>query len=400
LNNNLEKRCTMPNFIMYPHGGSGNHGCEAIVKSTAAAILRNNQETDIILYSANPDQDISYGLDDICNIQIQNSPINKLSLDYIKASFQRHILKDKEAYDKVSYKRLFSKCNKNTIALSIGGDNYCYGQPENIYFMNKNVRRNSAKSVLWGCSVEPDDIDENMKKDLAGYDLIVARESISYKALKKINSNTKLYPDPAFILDKKELPLPEGFLGRNTLGINISPMIMGYEKQNGVTMENYISLINHIIEATDMNIALIPHVEWAHNNDLQPLRELYDIFKESGRVVLIGEGYNCEELKGFIARLRMFIAARTHASIAAYSTSVPTLVVGYSVKARGIARDIFGTEVGYVIPVQALKEKNDLKNAFDFIIKNERSIKDKLQSIMPKYIQRAFDVGMELKKLI
>ncbi len=56
---------------------------------------------------------------------------------------------------------------------------------------------------------------------------------------------------------------------------------------------------------------------------------------------------------------------RTHATIAAYSTGVPTLVVGYSVKARGIARDLFGTEDGYVLPVQQLKESDELtKHSF------------------------------------
>lgn len=56
----------------------------------------------------------------------------------------------------------------------------------------------------------------------------------------------------------------------------------------------------------------------------------------------------------------MFIGARTHATIAAYSSLVPTLVVGYSVKARGIARDLFGTEKNYVLPVQLLRKEEDL----------------------------------------
>ena len=58
----------------------------------------------------------------------------------------------------------------------------------------------------------------------------------------------------------------------------------------------------------------------------------------------------------------MFIGARTHSTIAAYSSGVPTLVVGYSVKAKGIAKDLFGTEENYVLPVQALKEENNLKD--------------------------------------
>ena len=61
---------------------------------------------------------------------------------------------------------------------------------------------------------------------------------------------------------------------------------------------------------------------------------------------------NCMEIKGIISKCRFFIGARTHSTIAAYSTCVPTLAVGYSIKARGIARDIFGTEDNYVVPVQ------------------------------------------------
>lgn len=72
----------------------------------------------------------------------------------------------------------------------------------------------------------------------------------------------------------------------------------------------------------------------------------------------------CEELKGFISRCRLFVGARTHATIAAYSTCVPTLVAGYSVKARGIAKDLFGSEENYVLPVQSLKNKDDLVKGF------------------------------------
>lgn len=47
------------------------------------------------------------------------------------------------------------------------------------------------------------------------------------------------------------------------------------------------------------------------------------------------EDASCGDLKGYISRCRFLVAARTHASIAAYSTGVPALVAGYSVKARG-----------------------------------------------------------------
>ncbi len=266
--------------------------------------------------------------------------------------------------------------------------------------MNRLLRKRNMPTILWGCSIEPDNIDNEMLGDLKGYIHIFARESITYEELKnKGLKNISLFPDPAFQLDRKDLPLPDGFIEGNTVGINVSPMIISYEKNKGQTLENYISLMQHIIDTTNMNIALIPHVVWNHNDDRIPLQLLYNRFKDTDRVVMI-EDCNAEELKGYIARCRFMVAARTHASIAAYSTCVPTLVVGYSVKAKGIAKDIFGTYDNYVIPVQSLQNKEDLTTSFKWLQENETSIKNHLNNFMPEYCERALLTKDELKKLV
>ena len=46
--------------FFYAHAGSGNHGCEAIVR-TSADILGD----DIILYSSRPEEDAFYGVDSV-----------------------------------------------------------------------------------------------------------------------------------------------------------------------------------------------------------------------------------------------------------------------------------------------------------------------------------------------
>ena len=95
----------------------------------------------------------------------------------------------------------------------------------------------------------------------------------------------------------------------------------------------------------------------------------------------------------------MFIGARTHATIAAYSTCVPTLVLGYSVKSRGIARDIFGTEEHYVLPVQELQDPDELADGFDWLVSNEESIRAHLKRVMPEYIQRAYTAAEAVSRL-
>ena len=264
------------------------------------------------------------------------------------------------------------------------------------------MKRQGCKTMLFGCSIEPDDLDEAFVRHLSLFDAVTVRESISYDAMIAAGIPAeRLYriPDPAFTLEPKFRPLPGHFQPENTIGINVSPMIIGNEQSAGVTMANYTALVREILEHTDCSVALIPHVVWSYNDDREPLRRLYEQFADSGRVVLIGDA-DCRVLKGYIARLRLFVGARTHATIAAYSSCVPTLVVGYSVKARGIARDLFGTEEHYVLPVQSLRGESDLTQAFRWLMEREEDIRTHLQTIMPDYIARAREAGQIAARLI
>ena len=373
--------------LLFPHGGSGNHGCEAIVRSTQSLLGRKH-----ILFSSNVEEDKRYGLDRICLVKSDRKRLNRMTLPYWKAWGQYHLLGDKKAFDREVYAPVIKDSEHVDYVLGIGGDNYCYDTPEFIYLVNRMVDEAKVKRILWGASVEPEAIDERMLQDLRGYHKIWARESLTYEALlAKGLTQTFLLPDPAFVLDRKDLPLPDGFVEGNTVGINVSPMIIGYEKSQGMALQNYVNLVRYIVDETDMQVALIPHVVWSHNDDRKPLTQLYDMFKDTGRVVMI-EDHNAMELKGYIARCRFMVVARTHASIAAYSTQVPTLVVGYSVKARGIAKDIFGTEENYVLPVQSLTHENELVKGFQWMMDHEADIKTYYAEMMPNYIEKVYQI--------
>lgn len=49
---------------------------------------------------------------------------------------------------------------KTELALSVGGDNYCYGNTAIYEYLNKEYRKAGIKTVLWGCSIEPDVVAE------------------------------------------------------------------------------------------------------------------------------------------------------------------------------------------------------------------------------------------------
>ena len=75
-------------------------------------------------------------------------------------------------------------------------------------------------------------------------------------------------------------------------------------------------------------------------------------------------------------------------------------VILYSVKARGIARDLFGDEEQYSLSVQRLKETDELLKKFRWILENEELIKKQLNSKIPEVIKRALTAKEYVERLL
>ena len=382
------------NMIIYGNGSAGNHGCEAIHRGTMALL---GGAHNYIIQSPDMADDRRYGLGELARLWQAEQPV-KRNLRFLLAYLKLKRTGDYTAMDGLAYLPGI-KCAAGAakVALSVGGDNYCYPGTEIYGWLNREYHRNGMKTVLWGCSVEPDRVPE-IAEDMARYDLIVARESITFEALSKVNPNTVLSPDPAFFMEPQVCGLDPRMESGSTIGINISPMIVSNEGKAGMAYENYRQLIAWILEHTDAYVALVPHVVWPSNDDRTVLRRLYEEFGCHERLIPV-EDHSAPELKYIISKCRIFVGARTHATIAAYSSGVPTLVVGYSVKARGIARDLFGTEEGYVLPVQSLREPMELTNPFRELLKREEADRAHLKAFLPDYRKRSDALPTLIKQL-
>ena len=378
---------------LYSHYGSTNHGCEAIVRSTIKAL---GEERNISLYSMNPSDDRKYNLHEKIQIVDGQNTANRL---IYKLKYK--LLKDDMIYYKAIYKEFLKSIKENEIYFSIGGDNYCYKDSRWLQLLNKEINANNAKTVLWGCSINEDELNETLVNDLNRYMLITAREHLTIKYLRKYGVKTRIeyIPDTAFILDKDMSKIPmEMESEKEFIGINVSPVVVENAERKELVYRNYYKLIKHLIENTDYYITLIPHVVINGNDDRELLNKLYTDFEKNHRIILIDD-YNCEQLKGIISRCVAFIGARTHSTIAAYSSCVPTLVVGYSVKAKGIAEDLFGTTENYVIPTQELRTEDQLTKGMQWIIDNKDEIKTHLEEIMPEYKNQVYKVRDILEEM-
>lgn len=376
----------MERIVLYNHGGSANHGCEAIVR-TLVALLKNSKQ--MLLLSEAPQEDLHYDLQKIIEIRSATGAYSKFSPSFLKAYLQLKRIGDYFGMDLLPYKQGLKSLQKTDLAASIGGDIYCYKDYPKFIKLHQLTADRVKNTALIGCSMNADLFENNeFLADMKQYDFISARESLTYQLLVDAGiNNAYLYPDTAFLLPKEEMPLPNGFQDGNTIGINVSPLITRRERKPGIVEKNFRCLIQEILERTDCNIALIPHVVWNDNDDRSSMESLYHTFQDTGRIVKIPD-CNCMQLKGYIAHCRFFIGARTHATIAAYSSCVPTLVLGYSIKSRGIAKDLFGTDENFVIPVKDLSSETVLTDAFHWIWDNESKLRQHLEEVMPGYKAR------------
>ena len=380
-------------FVLYGNGSSGNHGCEAIYRGTGALLAER-----FMIQSENIAEDQKYGVDQIADLHkaIDGKPG---LFDSIQAYAKLKISKNFTDMDGIRYLSSIKEIKKNaSIAMSVGGDNYCYGYPDLYAYLNRAYHKAGLKTVLWGCSVEPElTKDIRVVKDLKTYDLIVARESITYEAIKSIGANIVYCPDPAFFMKPQEIEINDIFRN-DTVGINCSPMIISNETKDGIVYQNYAELIRYILSNTNLNIALIPHVVWQNNNDLTILSRLYEEFDKDNRICLV-EDHNAQQLKYVISKCKLFVGARTHSTIAAYSSFVPTLVVGYSVKARGIAKDLFGKENSYAVSAQKFNDRTDLTDAFIKLMNHQDEIREQLHKAVGGYADIADQTVAQVKSL-
>ena len=268
------------------------------------------------------------------------------------------------------------------------------------------VKNHGKKLVLWAASIGPFPIDrkhsliiENLKKA----DLITVREIETHRYLKNMGfgDNVKATADPAFILNADKEAICDFFRKEHapTVGLNISPILDKYSKEHDKQKVIYESarFIKKIVESFGVNVLLIPHVieERCDYDFMLQIKEATKPYKE---VKIVPPIYNAAQTKGIISLCDYFIGARTHATIAAISSGVPTISIGYSAKARGINEDIFDGFDFFVDVNDFSAEK--LLDKFIQIRENSTYIKKKLSKKIPEMKRLAWKNLDYLKNLL
>ena len=379
-------------YFLFDHAGSLNRGCEAIIRGTVKIISAADDDASFRLASYRPENDTLLGLD---TVRMESRELTGLET-LISALNIKLAHSEKYAYRKM-YSPVVNHADGFDFCLSVGGDTYCYGDNASVREITAQLHKNGKKTVLWGASIGEEDLSEEKINGFKSFDAIFVREPLTYELISKYVDKDKLFmfADPAFCLEREDLPLPDGFEEKNTMGFNLSPLVAD---KNPALVDACTDFLEYVLENTSLQIALIPHVTEKGNDDCTVLSEIYERLDNPQRVIKIGGGLSASQYKGYIARLRFFIGARTHATIAAYSNAVPTIVLGYSVKSRGIAKDLFGEEK-FVVDSLSLTSAQTLINEFKKLAEQETEIVAQLGAVIPEKIKSSMAAGIQLQKI-
>lgn len=396
-------------FYLTGQTNFGNRGCEALVRSIVELTRQKYQNASFYCPSNAPHLDKLQWLQaDQKNVKFSDAPEFPQTLRWWARGCK--IVPGLESFARPHvghYNNCHEDIHASDASIVTGGDilGLEYGVPSLYHWANfteKGINM-GIPTILWAASVGPftakPAIEREMVKHLKRYAAITVRESASYEYLQSLGiKDVQQVADPAFTMTPEAFDVTELTFGNNAnvLGLNISPLVRGYRKDDASRKQldqDVVDFITDVVSKTDMSILLVPHVDpldgSSVNSDSAYMQGLLaQLPQYQDRVKIAPRTLNAAQLKYLISKCRFFIGARTHATIGAFSTGVPTISIAYSVKAKGINKDLFG-DTRFVLDTP-LVSRATLHDALDLLIQEEVATRTLLQERIPVFRDNAY----------
>lgn len=391
-----------PAFLLAGNGPYSNRGCEAIVRGSVELLSERFSGASYILSS--------FGLsrfDDACGEKdsriIHNPHRDCLSLRKYSPEWWMWRCaygRSKEYLLRRRFGAQLRSALRSDAALMLGGDNYTldYEVPTVYVELNRALLSTGIPVVLWGASVGPftthPEFEDLMREHLRQITLIMARESETVAYLRSIGveDNVRAVADPAFVMTPSEPSLPDDlaeFVERRPLGLNLSALAGNYGSARGTRWTDTArSCVQALLDSGLGPVLLVPHVtiDAADGNDHAFLVSATEGIQDD-RLRILPPVLNAQEYKWAISKTRAFAGTRMHSTVAALSTCVPTLSLGYSMKSRGINKDVFG-HTEWLLPVEQIGP-DVLLSKFRALIERQEEVRCQLAQVIPGVQERA-----------
>ncbi len=399
-------------FIFAGQYAYSNLGCEAIVRGTANILRKEVGDCRFIS---------SYFSEEICSDESKEIDplvihrrfpfLKRYSPSWIRYQLDRRYLHRPVSREVLS--SLQSSLKEGEAVFMLGGDTFSpdYGNADVYFGLSDFVIDQGLPITIWGASIGPfknnPDYERWAAERLRKVSLLCARETETFVYLQGmgLKDNVILTADPSFHMPPTPCELPEEIekiLNTGCIGLNLSPIIHRYiQREKSTTIEQsldrWTAVAVNIVRAIQHQFAqpvlLIPHVfSECGDRDRDDYLFLKDVAGQLGEnegVYVLKRGLNAAQTKWVISRVRIFAGSRTHSTLAAISTGVPTICIGYSLKARGIAKDVYGHMDWLISGADLVKAPSFLCERLVSLSNQEDSIKAHLHRQIPIFQQRA-----------
>jgi colanic acid/amylovoran biosynthesis protein len=386
--------------------GFRNRGVEALVTTTIEQLQTRLPNLETTIISHTPDYDC---------VRLKDFE-TKVSSDELQ-SIRKSIVKQLRARlpiisDKIT-PEYSSIANSNLLIVS-GGDMFssAYGSVQlklSLRLIKIALVANIPVAFLAQSFGPFNKNDEQVfLKLLRRASLITVRESISYRylidILKLKKDLVKKTSDSAFLLipsshDKVEQML--SFYGlkkdRPVIAIAVSQGISGFSKcDRQQHLQSWTVICKRLVDELNTQLLIIPHVQevFYSVDDRIFATDLIENLNYNPNIKLAGASHSASEFKGLLGSCDLVIAERMHAAIGGLSSGVPTVVVGYSIKAEGIMNDILGAESahnGMLISIQDFLNHELAYNTIKTAWTRRTEVKEQLQERLPIIKKEAMD---------
>ena len=105
----------MTDYFIYNHGGSANHGCEALVRTVLNLFQDQGR---ITLLSESPQQDLRYGIDRLAALEPAAIAWSKASLSFWDAYLTLKTKKDYFKMDVLPYRKPIRRLTSSMVSRS------------------------------------------------------------------------------------------------------------------------------------------------------------------------------------------------------------------------------------------------------------------------------------------
>lgn len=374
---------------------NSNMGCVALACSIIKLLKEIEDEEkinlDIILFESSPNKKKVELYSKELDVDLENFTFSEVAWIYDLRAFA-HWKRHEEM------KKNIKECD--FIIDMTGGDSFSdiYGKKRFYFWSNikKYILKQKIPLILGPQTYGPYEntrVKKVAKEIIEKAALVITRDQKSLQYIQSFtNVKAEVTTDVAF-----ELICKKGNFIKNTkkkqIGINVSGLLYldnsdSHFNESAMKLEyrDYThKLIKELLSSEKNEVYLIGHVQ----SDMQAIEKVKNLYP---RCKVLPWQQTPMEIKYYISQMDVFVGARMHATVAAFSSNIATIPVAYSRKFAGLYEN-----VGYdiLIDLQNMDLKEALLKTMEYI-NNSQVIKEKVSLCQ----QQVFEKTKENKELL